>query len=51
MKLLLAVIGLAAIALALTARISPPQPAVLVSVPDPALAPIDDLNLNGAEHG
>jgi hypothetical protein len=47
MKALLGVIGLAAVVLALSRQLEPPQPAVLIDVPAPD--PLEDLSLNGGE--
>lgn len=50
MKVIVALIGLAAVAIALERRIDPPQPTVLVDVPDPSGKPIDDLDLKGSNN-
>lgn len=50
MKLLVVLLALAAIALALERRFDPPQPSVLIDVPDPSRPPLEDLNLKGSDH-
>lgn len=50
MKILIALLALAALAAALERHFDPPQPSVLVDVPDPSAPPADDLNLNGADN-
>jgi hypothetical protein len=46
MKALLGILGLVAVAIAIAHQVAPPQPAVVIDVPT---APLDDLNLNGAQ--
>lgn len=45
MKIILALVGLAAVAIALEHQVNPPQPAVLVDVPNASAPPAHDLEL------